>query len=151
MFHSDRVCFSRARLSALLLMTSVILGCGSPTEKTYSVEGKVVWGDGQPAAELAGGTVELQLIDQAARKVSPHGEIQSDGSFTLRSYESSDGAPAGKYRALVVPKKSMDAEDAEDPCVMDPRFEQYDSSGLEVTIIPEDNQITLRIQRAGRE
>jgi len=125
-----------------------VTGCSSDTEKTYPVSGVVVWSDGQPATELKGATVELQLKDAAARKVSPTGEVQSDGSFTLRSYKTDDGAPAGEYRALVMPQMPQVSRRPEDVTIMDRRFENFLTSQLEVTIEPKENRITLTVERA---
>ena len=144
LLHVERSGFTQV---TWVLLVGMIAGCGGDNDKTYPVTGVVVWADGQPASELRGANIELQLIDATARKVSPHGEVQADGTFTLGSYRQDDGAAEGDYRALVMPQKSQDAEGPHTVYIMDPQFENYDTSELKVTIEPKANEITLRVQK----
>ncbi len=125
-----------------------LAGCKG-NEKTYTVEGRVVFEDDKPAVELAGGTVELESLDH---KVSAKGTILPGGSFRLTTYTEDDGAVAGQHRALVAPP--LNAKDVETgkPKIMDTRFQSFDRSGLNVTIKPEANQpLVLKVQRAKRK
>ncbi len=117
--------------------------------KTYPVAGKVVWSDGQPAAELAGGSVEFAAVEEQALKVSPRGGIGPDGTFHLTTFRENDGAPAGRYRVLVMPPLTMvDDEKPAPPPIMDPRFRSFRTSKLEVVVEPKANDISLPIERA---
>ncbi len=134
-----------------LALTATILalpfgGCGN--HELHPVQGVVVWSDGQPARELAHGTVSLQTVENADRKTSPHGEIQSDGTFILRSPGLGEGAPEGRYRAIIMPVRQLLPGSSRPPPVMDPRFESYDRSGLKITVERKKNQITLTVERA---
>src|SRR5262245_20495486 len=89
-------------LPFLAAATLMAAGCGG--RKTYPVQGKVLWSDGKPATELAGGMVQFDLVTwEPKEKVSPHATILEDGSYRLTSFKQHDGAPAGKYRVWVVP------------------------------------------------
>lgn len=72
----------------------VMAGCGGGGAKdTYKVTGKVTFSDGSP---LTQGIVVFANPDGVAM-----GKIQSDGSYSLGSYGSSDGAPAAEYVVYV--------------------------------------------------
>src|SRR5260370_28377297 len=70
-------------------------GANSP----YPVQG-TVYLDGQPAKELAGGTVTFNSNE--LRK-SASGQIQADGSYRLGSLKQDDGALPGNYEVTVAP------------------------------------------------
>jgi len=79
-------------LATLGMSIAVVMmaGCGSGGGKnTHTVKGKVTFSDGSP---LTKGIVVFASPGGVAQ-----GEIQSDGSYSLGSYGSSDGAPAGDY------------------------------------------------------
>lgn len=79
---------------ALLIL--VLVGCGSSNQKeTHPVAGAVEF-DGIVPVD---GTVVFHPVEKSEDDTTPtpRGTIKSDGSFQMRTYESSDGAPAGKY------------------------------------------------------
>src|SRR5215207_8354383 len=82
-----------------VLAVLLVAGCASG-KRLYPVEGTVVYEDGTPATDLAGGTVSLEADED---KSNAAGEIQKDGSFRIRTPLGKDGAPAGAYRVLVQP------------------------------------------------
>jgi hypothetical protein len=134
----------RLLLGAMTVLS--VAGCGSGHEKTYPVHGVVQWSDARPANELAGANVELQRIDEAQRRVSPHGEVQADGTFVLRSYEPADGAPAGEYRAIIRPVHSPDAEPSTARQLIDRRYHNFQTTPLQLMIEPKRNEITLTVE-----
>jgi len=79
---------------ALLLAGS---GCGSGVAKLYKVSGKVTL-DGQPVSEA---TVEFEPIDPAGGQKPASGRTGSDGTFSLTTNTSGDGAVAGKYKVAI--------------------------------------------------
>jgi hypothetical protein len=133
---------------------SVIAAVGCTDKKpqpTYPASGVVVWSDGQSAKELALSTVTLTAkgSEGPTIPVNPRGQVQADGTFVLQTYEPGDGAPSGKYHAAVTysyPSRLRDSPSQSLP--FDPRFQNYKTSGLEITIKPEQNQLKLTIQRA---
>lgn len=149
----DNLCTPGARVR--LALTAMILalpfsGCGNQGVDLYPVQGVVVWSDGRPARELAEGVVSLQMTEHAGRSASPYGTIQSDGSFVFRSPGLGKGAAEGQYRARVTPFIQIRPGVPRPPPVMDPKFQHYDRSGLEVTVERKKNQITLTVGRAPR-
>jgi hypothetical protein len=135
-------------LAAVLFALS-LAGCRGHSVPLYPVQGMVVWSDGTPPRELVGGTVSLRPAENVEVKASPNGQIQSDGSFTLRTPGFGEGAPAGEYSAIVMPVKTVSVAAPPPSPVMDPRFENHDTSGLKVIVKPGENQITLEVERAG--
>ena len=69
--------------------------------KVYEVKGSVVLEDGKP---LTGGTVEFEPVSGSVYQAS--GEIGPDGSFSLKTADSGDGAAPGEYRVKVVPDET---------------------------------------------
>jgi hypothetical protein len=124
-----------AACAALLLAA----GCGGP--RYYPVEGTVVYDDGTPAAELAGGEVSLESV---ADKKNAAGEIRKDGSFRIRAPLGRDGVPAGAYRALVRPPEGR----RDSP--IDAKYTRYTTSGIEVTVNEAPTTITVTVQRKKR-
>lgn len=83
----------------LTIVCGIVLiaqGCGESRPKTYPVTGTVKFTDGSPVR-----TGFVELIP-ASGGPSARGSIQTDGSFSLGTFESSDGALEGDYVALVV-------------------------------------------------
>lgn len=91
-------------LAAGLAFVALAPGCGYEP-KTYPVKGKVVSKGGKP---WSGGTVTFQSVDTPG--LSATGDIQKDGTFTLRTHYVSDnkgrtkpGAVAGTHDVLLDP------------------------------------------------
>ncbi len=74
----------------------VCAGCGDGRPALFPVRGEVVFSSGEPVREA---TIEFVPADSSP---SPRGKTDSMGQFTLGTYESDDGAPAGDYRVLVL-------------------------------------------------
>lgn len=124
----------------LLALTGLTAGgCGGT--KTYPVEGQVVFQDGKPATELAGGMV---TFDCPEAKVSAQGSIQADGRFRLGTFRPDDGAVAGEHLVAITPPPPPNP-DRPPPPVMRPL-----KSGLKKTVEPKSNQIEIRVERAKR-
>ena len=131
----------RSFYAMLAALPVVLAGCGG--NGTYPVEGKVVYQDGVPATDLAGYLVNLDLPDQ---QVGASGLVQPDGTFTIGTFEDDDGALPGKYRVAITPPEPP--VDAPPPKPIIPRtYGDLQKSGLEMEVKPEDNDITLTVQR----
>ena len=83
-------------LAGFSLVCSVIVlaGCGSGGSKdTYKVTGTVKFTDGSPLTQ--------GMVVFASPEGTTQGEIQADGSYSLGTYDVSDGAPAGSYKVFL--------------------------------------------------
>jgi hypothetical protein len=126
---------------AVLFVLVTCTGCGSGT---YPVKGKLLWQDGSPAAELAGGMVVFEHREAA---LGARGEIQSDGGFELTTYKPGDGAPRGPYRVLLSEPAREDT-DAVPPPRADLKYRSPDTSGLEFTVQAGANEAVFKLDRA---
>lgn len=133
----------RRRLLALSCL-ALLVGCGPARTPVYPVSGKIVFTDGQP---VRSGTVELQSIEFGTTAT---GTIREDGTFVLGTYESDDGAAAGKHRAIVVQLIVGDGgvkhvKNHGRP--VPPRYATYQTSGLTTEIRAADtNEIILSLE-----
>lgn len=82
---------------ALVLLASLAIGCGgtASSEKLYPVQGKVTC-QGKPVVR---GVVIFSSTNPDSGTFT--GQIQQDGSYSLASIQSNDGAPAGEYVVAV--------------------------------------------------
>lgn len=127
-----------------LLLLFVTVGCGGP--KKVPVEGKVVWGDGSDAVELVGGAVEFNSEEP---RFSARGEIRPDATFRMDTDGPNDGVPLGTYRVLVT-EPFRDPDRRGPPPLLDPRFHDFTTSGLQVTVEPGIPPVTLTVERIQR-
>jgi hypothetical protein len=124
-----------------VLLILAFCGCSENIQqKTYPVTGEVRL-DGKPAKGI---TVVLRPIDKSKFKWEeiPQAITDENGKFSIRTYLSDDGAPAGEYRvgiALIDPP-SDEGEDQVKRDVNAPRFpSKYadpEKSGLRATVDP---------------
>lgn len=102
----------RASLStlavALLISTAASSGCGGvsdpapPIVKVYPVKGKVLLADGTP---LKGGHV--WFVPTKDSVLNSYGEISTDGSFSLNTGSSGEGAPEGEFKVRIEPAEPV--------------------------------------------
>jgi hypothetical protein len=90
-------------LAAALLLGAT--GCGSGGPKLHKVSGTVTL-DGQP---LAGADVNFEPDDYAGGLQAASGRTTTDGSYTLTTYTSGDGAMEGNYK-VTISKTGGDAQ-----------------------------------------
>jgi len=135
---------SKLLLSGLLMLVLFAPGCGSGLAP---IEGHVVWKDGSPAKELAGGQV---VFEQAEKKTSSYGVIQADGSFRMTTVTPDDGVPTGQHTvAILEHRPNANAAGTQlVPAKLDLKYADLNSSGLECTVKPGKNEVTLTVERA---
>jgi hypothetical protein len=129
--------FHLALLGLLLLGAT---GCGSGG--TYPVQGKVVFQDGTP---LKGGIVVFESVDHA--HIIARGDIAPDGTFELGTKKPGDGALAGKHRVLVAPLLPSNVKESKGPRPIHPRFENFETSKLVLTVEKRDNDFTIHVEK----
>jgi hypothetical protein len=146
MFPSGWLARCRTPLLLAALLLGSVAGCGGP--RLYPVSGQIVWQDGSPAKELAGGLLALESVEVRA---SARSDIEPDGSFRVMTSRPGDGAYEGRYRVLIdVPRLSdreLNAGKREPRPILDPRYGQFETSGLEITVEPKNNQVTLKLKK----
>jgi hypothetical protein len=142
---------NRKATCAGIMLLATLAGCGdgtggpAPVVTVYQVKGKVLLPDNKP---LSGGVVYFVPKDGA---MTSEGSIRPDGSFSLVTGTSGEGAPPGDYKIRIEPA---------DPSLLPNRnshnrkklpfpnkYLDEDSSGLLVTVKPESNvldPITLK-------
>jgi hypothetical protein len=100
-------------LVAVALAAVLAAGCADrlPRQKTYPVTGQVLI-DGAPAA---GVTLVFHPVDKSKFKWDERPQARTDdkGNFTLTTYETNDGAPAGEYKVglAILPQGDDDGSD----------------------------------------
>jgi hypothetical protein len=129
-------------LAGVLGFSLLLAGCGS---RTQPVEGIVVFKGGEPATKLAGYYVTFESVDQP---VSATGVVQPDGTFKVGTYQDGDGALLGKHRVSIGPP-APDYGDNPKSLIL-PKYNQPQTSGLEVTIMRGINKVTLEVEPARR-
>ena len=129
---------------SLLLIVALVAGCSNDRLPTYAVQGQVVFSDGSPVRT---GSIELKSVRHG---VQARGDIASDGSFQLTTYEENDGAVEGVHKCVVVQLVMVEELANFKPStegVVDPRFGSYSTSDLECRISNrDDNRVKLTVE-----
>jgi hypothetical protein len=127
----------RFSLRALALTTLLLSAgaCSSGGERPlHPVRGKVLY-EGKPAH---GATVwfhpEAKSESNSAR---PHAVVEQDGSFRVSTYNTHDGAPAGRYRVSVLWTAPGKFSDDAGKSLLPARYSDPQRSGLPVVEIKE--------------
>jgi len=118
-----------------------LAGCGGsdslPSLPVYEVKGKVVLADGKP---LTGGFISF--VPKGDLPVTPSGVIGPDGTFSVVTGGSGEGAPAGDYKIRVeAPQFQQPAPKFKTRPLYPPRYADEDSSGLVITVRAEPNRL----------
>jgi hypothetical protein len=123
-----------------------LLGCGGDGPVTHAVSGKVEVSGGD-VKDLAGGYVEAALTTDPTLRAS--GEIQEDGSFILETLHNGvtlRGAREGTYQVrLILPDNDKGRLRRAQELVA-PRFLQFKTSGLTLTVPPPD-EVSLLVSK----
>lgn len=123
-------------LAACLLAAGCSMESDAPKSATlYPVKGKVTLPGGKP---LSGGRVVLVSADGL---IAPGGSVGSDGTFTIKSGDDAEGAPAGDYKVRIEPDPA--AKKGKPP--FPPRYTEEDASGLKVVVKAEPNDLALNL------
>ena len=138
----------RYRIGLLIsaaLAATLAAGCDS---QKLPVTGKVTVKGGGP---LPGGMVVFAPV-AGGTSGGARGYIREDGTFTLSTERPEDGSFAGKYRVLVVPPSKKGGEEvAAAPPPIDPRYAEFDGSGLEVEVTPERHHFEFTLDPPARK
>ncbi len=133
-------CSALRLVGAAVLLAGLVSGCGQ--RQIYPVSGQVVDAEGNPITQMKGGAVEFQAVDARA---SANSSLDEQGRFRLTTEKPGDGAHLGKHRVAIM--RPYFGPERPAPHVIDPRYESFETSGLEVTVEPKNNEIVLRVER----
>ena len=100
------------RVSIALLLPACPTGCGGPgpySGALYPVTGQVLLADGTP---LTGGSV--QFIPKLGG-LPAHGTIGPNGTFSLQSLKSREGAAPGEYKVRIEASSELRAREGKLP------------------------------------
>lgn len=90
-----------APLAVILLLSVSLVGCGEPKPTLVAVTGKVTK-DGQP---VTAGSIYLHAASATAyQKDNPSSMLQTDGSFSIKTFPFGDGVPPGDYKVTLSPE-----------------------------------------------
>ncbi len=108
-----------------------------PVLTVYEVKGKVLRADGQP---LGGGWITF--VPKGNLPLDPSGVIGPDGTFSLSTGGSGEGAPPGEYKVRVeAPQFQQAGRKSKRKPPFPFKYRDEDSSGLVVTVRAETNQL----------
>jgi hypothetical protein len=113
-------------------------GSGAPVVAVYEVRGQVLRADGKP---LGGGHIDFVSRDGA---MTSEGVIGRDGTFSLATGPSGEGAPPGDYKVRVLPDDPSLLTPRRGPArgkklPFHPRYLDEDTSGLTARVEPRAN------------
>jgi hypothetical protein len=127
------------RAAALFLLG--LIGCGGTgpySGRLYPVKGQVLLADGKP---LTSGTVQFIPKEEG---LPASGKIEADGTFSLKSLKSREGAAPGVYKVRIEPSSELLAKKGRTAPKLPfaSKYREYDGeTGLTATIKAEPMQL----------
>lgn len=131
------------KLFIVIAAALVAAGCGGGPNTPYPVRGTVFL-DGEPATDLAGGTVVFTSIEL---KKTAHGEIKPDGTYALGGVGANDGAIPGKYDVTVSPPETPRQSERVKSKAAAKAAAFIQPKNLEVTVERQGNDIPIHLKR----
>jgi hypothetical protein len=139
---------SRVRMLSLFLLMILFLniGCSKKGEHTTAkVHGKVTF-NGQP---MKFGSL---LFVPEGNFPSAQGIIQSNGTYSMGTYDTADGAVIGKHKVMitahsinanVLPEDAVKGSDGSVVSVIPERYGDLEKSGLTADVSEDDNTVNF--------
>lgn len=123
-----------------------VVGCGTGKPETYPVPGSIRFEDGTP---VSFGMVEFFHPEL---QLSARGKIQPDGTFQIGTFESGDGAVAGKHRVMIIQLLMPGTLGGKQPPHsghIDSSYANFETSKLEFTVDPNAaNRFDVTVKKA---
>jgi hypothetical protein len=139
------------RRSTILILVVSLLPLGGCTRQRPALpqpvpaRGKVLLPSGQP---LRGGRIQFNRLDPP--NVDAFGDVATDGSFTLTTYQPDDGAVPGRYVVTISPynykHKSGNPVKLESAAQIPAKYLEADTSKLEVEIADRENVLEVKLK-----
>jgi hypothetical protein len=119
--------------------SAALFGCGNadslPRLQVYEVKGRVLLADGNP---LKSGWISF--VPKGDLAITPSAKIAADGTFSLVTGGSGEGAPSGDYKVRIeAPEFRPDPKTRK--TIFPFRYTDEDSSGIVVTVLPKENHL----------
>jgi hypothetical protein len=122
-----------------LVATAGLIGCGNadslPKFQVYEVKGTVVLADGKP---LPSGWISF--VPKGGLPITPSARIAADGSFSLVTGGSGEGAPSGDYKVRIEAPELRPGPKTR-KTIFPAKYTDEDSSGIVVTVLPKENHL----------
>lgn len=135
---------ARIRLGLSLLALSCWTGCGQGGSwerlPVHPVQGSIKYGN----EKLEGALVVFHPASGSDPRILPaRGSVAGDGTFSVTTYEASDGAVEGEYILTVVrnPLLERDGDHVAGPNVLPPKYSKAETSDLKVRVAAGPNQL----------
>jgi hypothetical protein len=127
------------RVGLVVVASVAVAGCRGgdslPSLQVYPVKGKVLLADGTP---LKSGWV--YLVPKSGLPVTPSAQLASDGTFSIVTGGSGEGAPAGEYKVRIeAPQFGGGPKSKKSPVPF--KYTDEDSSGLTAKVEAQPNQL----------
>ena len=121
----------RVTVVCWLATTFLVVGCSrNDRVSTTPVEGTVLGQDGKP---LERATVIFHPTDSSLKFPKPRGTTDAQGKFQLSTYDTSDGAPVGKYK-VTIEQWFRDNPDQAPTNHLSPDLASESGSGIEIQL-----------------
>jgi len=146
----------RTEIAGVACLCLLVAGCGGDTSKpkVAPVRGTVT----QKGKPLTGGDV-MFTPSQGPAGASGHvatGQIGSDGSYSLTTFNTGDGAVLGTHKVTVVARATADLEKMNKkqggaiayklpPSLVPPKYTRVDSTPLTYTVEDKSNVIDIQL------
>jgi len=120
-----------------LVSGAALTGCGPALGPCVPVQGKVTLG----VNPLVGGTISFIPLEDEAGRPRPEGAVDHQGRYALRT-AGREGAPLGKYRAIVTTSGEDKAQDNQ----FDSRYSHPQQSPLVLEVTEDAPEGTYDLQ-----
>ena len=136
-----------AGVGAAVVLAALAGGCTrqAPTLEVHPVSGQVTY-NGKPAA---GAHVAFHPKLRDVAHPTPSAKVDPQGNFSLTTYRSEDGAPAGEYSVTVElrPVVTKGGEIELGPNVLPPQYSSPKTTKLVARVAAGPNSVPLKIAR----
>lgn len=120
---------------AMLIVLLATVGCGDGRPDLVPVSGQVLI-DGKPL-----GYGFIRVVPENARAAT--GKLDTEGRFTLKTFEDGDGALCGVHSVSIIAGKSI--SDEETQWLAPEKYSQSETSGLTTEITEATDGLTINI------
>jgi hypothetical protein len=128
-----------SRFLWLAIVAALLASCAANTRKpVFPVRGQV-FVDGQAAV---GATVFFYPVESDPEALAPYGVVDDNGSFSLTTYLTFDGAPAGEYVVTIrCPGPPKRPGDEQGPDRLKGRYDNPKTSTLRAKVEKKSNEL----------